>query len=242
MIKQFSRISFGILCSLCCVAPAGAQTFYGAAGLFVHPTAFTAPPGSRNFNVTTLTQEVGQNRDRYVPISAAWGLSPRAEAGLLAVYHTGEVTHTHWHGGAFAKYQFVADSARHPAVALTGTFRQHDLLESSVVGVMSHQFERNGRGWLTAHTGVKWGRSNAEHDHATGLAGFVGIEVPLSPRLRFVAETSTRLDFEAAAAQSFGLMWHAPNGQNVGIGFVNIGRSDRPEFFFGVGYPFGGVR
>lgn len=242
MINRFARLSLGLLCSLCCVAPVGAQTFYGPAGLFVHPTAFTAPPGWRSFNVTTLTQKMGSDTDRYVPISASFGLTPRAEAGLVAVYHTGEMTHTHWHGGVFGKYQLVPDAPNHPAVALTATYREHDMLESSVVGVLSHRFARNGRQPVTAHAGVKWGRANHMHDNATGLAGFVGLEVPLGARLRLVAETSTRLDFEPSAAQAIGLMWHAPNGGNLGVGLVNIGRSDDPQFFVGVGYPFGGVR
>jgi hypothetical protein len=242
MMNRSARISVGLFFALCCVAPAEAQTFYGAAGLFVHPSAYAAPPGSRTFSVSTGVQKFGLLENRYLPASLSWGLTPRVEAGLLSVYHAGDDTHTHWHAGAFAKYQILPDTSSHPAVAITGALRQRDGLQTSVAGVLSHRFERNGYAFLTAHLGVKWARANRMLEHATDTAGFVGLELPLSPKMRLVAETSTRLDFEPSAARSIGLMWTTPSGTHVGVGYVNIGRSDHPQLFIGVGYPFGGVR
>jgi hypothetical protein len=241
-LKNHLPIPFALVLLLGMGSPGRAQSFYGATGLFVHPSALPAQRGALNLNVTVLTQKLGNDIDTYVPSSLSYALTGRAEIGALYVRHTGPERHPHGHVGGFTKYQFVPDAPGHPAVALTGSFRNGDALEWLFEGVVSHSFQRNSRTLVIAHTGVKWGRSNAHLDHQTDVAGFVGLELPLVQRLRLVGETSTRFDFEPAAASSIGLMWNAPNGSHVGLGFVNIGRSDNVRFFFGVGYPIGGER
>jgi hypothetical protein len=236
------RILMGGLMLLALCRPGAAQTFYGSTGLLVHPSAFVSAPGSLHLNVTALTQKKGRNLDTYVPTSLAYGLTRRAEIGALYVRHTGPEESPHGHFGGFAKYQLVPDGASHPAFALAGTYRNGDALESFAAGVVSHNFQRNGRTLLTAHAGVKWGRTSHARGWQTDIGEFIGLEYPFAPRLRLVGETSTRFKFEHNAASALGLAWDAPNGSHVALGFVNIGRSDAPRFFFGVGYPIGGRR
>jgi hypothetical protein len=222
--------------------PGAAQTFYGSTGLLVHPSAFVSAPGSLNLNVTALTQKKGNKLDTYVPISLAYGLSRRAEIGGFYVRHTGPEESPHGHFGGFAKYQLVPDGASHPAIAYTGAYRNGDALETFMAGVLSHNFQSHGRTFLTAHAGLKWGRTSHALGYQTDFAEYVGLEYPFASRLRLVGETSTRFKFEYSAASALGVAWDAPNGSHVALGLVNIGRSDYARFFFGVGYPLGGRR
>jgi hypothetical protein len=192
--------------------------------------------------MSAMTQTHDGHVATYVPSSLTYGLSKRAEIGALYVRHTGSDTHSHSHYGAFAKYQLLPEAARHPTAAVTATVRPNDGLENSMTGVVSHRFLRNGRPLVTAHAGVKWGQTTEGFGSESGVAGFVGLEYPLGRRLRLVGETSTRFDFEPSPASAVGLMWEIPRGPHIGLGFVNIGRSDSNRFFFGVGYPIGGGR
>ena len=193
-------------------------------------------------SASVLTQKSGGHLSTYSPASLGYALSDRTEGGVLYVRHTGGDVHSHSHFGGFAKYQLLTPTPSRPAVAIAGTFRNTDMLKQSLAVVASHHFARGGRTMLTAHAGIKWGKANHEHHGQSDAAGFVGLEYPLARRLRLVGETSTRFSFEPGAASSLGIAWDAPNGSNVGLGFVNIGRSDSARFFFGVGYPIGGGR
>jgi hypothetical protein len=227
---------------LCLCRPAAAQTFYGSTGLFVHPSAFSAPRGAIGLTASVMTQESEGHINTYAPASLSYGLTTRVEGGVMYVRHTGDDVHAHSHLGGFAKYQILPEARTRPAVAIAGTFRNTDMLEHSLATVASYRFQRGDRTLVTGHAGIKWGHANHAHDGASDVAGFLGLEYPLGQRLRLVGETSTRFSFEPDAANSLGLAWAAPNGMHVGLGFVNIGRSDSARFFFGVGYPIGGGR
>jgi hypothetical protein len=240
-LKRSARLLAAIpLLCVCC--PAAAQTFYGATGLFVHPSAFSAPRGAIGLNASVLTQESEGHVNTYAPVSMSYGMTNRLEGGVLYLRHTGSDVHAHSHMGAFAKYQILPETRTRPAVAIAGTFRHTDMLERSAAAVASHNFQRSGRTVVTGHAGIKWGQANHDHERHNAIAGFVGVEYPLGRRLRLIGEASTGFSFEPGAASSLGLAWDAPNGSHVGIGFVNIGRSDSARFFFGVGYPIGGGR
>jgi hypothetical protein len=241
-LKHRHGILFGVLMLLGACRPGAAQTFYGSSGLLVHPSAFISKPKTLGLNVTILTQKLGSNSDTYVPSSLSYALNDRTEIGAIYVRHFENADHSHGHAGGFAKYQLLPDSSHHPAFAISGSYRNGDWLESFVAGTFSHRFERHGRTLLTAHTGVKWGRSKTQIGPQSDVGGFVGLEYPVAPRLRLIGETSTQFSFEFNPASAIGLAWDAPNGSHVSLGFVNIGRSDNNQFFFGVGYPFGGRR
>src|SRR5438132_5078355 len=238
-LKHGYRIAIGLVMLLAMCHPGAAQTFYGSSGLLVHPSAFISKPKTLGLNVTILTQKAGSNTDTYLPNSLSYAVNSRLEIGAIYVRHFENADHSHGHAGGFAKYQLIPDTRSHPAFALAGAFRNGDALESLVAGVFSHNFERHGRTFLTAHTGVKWGRSKAGLGYQTDVAGFFGLEYPVASRLRLIGETSTRLSWEVREANAIGLAWDAPNGSHISLGYVNIGRSDSDQFFFGVGYPLG---
>jgi hypothetical protein len=241
-MNRCDRFLTALFLLLACCGRGEAQTFYGASGLFVHPTAFVGRPQSLVLNVTVGKQSRDSgNRDTYIPVSLAYTPSNRLEVGALYVTRRG-TNRTRHHEGAFAKYQLLADSRTLPAFAIAVTYRHDDDLEWLVNGALSHNFIVKGKTVVTGHAGVKWARSSADFDHRQDSSEYVGVEVPLASRLRLVGETSTRFRFEVAAASSIGLMWSAPNGANLGVGFVNLGRGVGRRLFVGVGYPLGGRR
>ena len=127
----------------------------------------------------------------------------------------------------------------HPAFALTGAYVGHDELESSIAGVFSRAFARQGRVFGTLHLGVKWGRASDGNGGASDFGGFVGAQIPLSQEWNLVGETSSRLKFDRASASSVGFMYQTRKGLGISLGMVNSGRSSRMNPFFGVGIPLG---
>jgi hypothetical protein len=241
-LKHGYGIPLGLLILLGACRPGAAQTFYGSSGLLVHPSAFVSEPKTASLNVTVLTQKLGSNTDTYIPNSLSYAVNNRLELGPIYVRHIQNADHAHGHAGGFLKYQLLPDTRSHPAFAIGGSYRNGDWLESYVDGTFSHNFERHGRTFLTAHTGVQWGRSKTQLGPQTDVGGFFGLEYPFAPELRLIGETSTRFSFEPSAASAIGVAWDVRSGPHVSLGFVNIGRSDNMRLFFGVGYPFGGRR
>src|SRR5579862_3482023 len=114
---------------LACCASGEAQTFYGATGLFVHPSAFVSKPRTLIFNASVVRQVTSPvDKDTYFPASLAYTVSDRLEAGALFVVRK-EEDRTRTFPGAFTKYQLVPDAPSHPALALAATYRHNDNTE-----------------------------------------------------------------------------------------------------------------
>src|ERR1051325_6644710 len=138
--------------------PCTAQSFYGPGGLFVHPSAYTAPAHTYALNATWGSQSEYGARDEYQPITFSSGLTDRLEAGALVLFHHGEDTHRHAHFGIFSKMQLLPERLSHPAFAIGGLYRHTDALETTAFAVASKGFTSGSRSLFTAHLGAKYGR------------------------------------------------------------------------------------
>lgn len=232
---------FGLL--LVISRPSAAQTIYGQRGLFLHPSAFMRPAGSINFGATYFSQRTGPTgHSEWNPYSLSYAPTDRAEFGITAIRHQGTGIETHQHVGPFVRYQLLPDSPSHPAAGLIASDLPSDLRQTTLAGVLSHRFGSIRRAPFTVHTGFEWVRTGGETGNRTDIAGFVGLQVPLSREVAFVGEVGTKLKFERHSASGIGLMWASHAGPSVAIGWVNNGRSRSNEFFIGAGYPIGGAR
>jgi len=175
----------------------------------------------------------------FYPLALTYAPTNRLQVSGSAVYHQDNDTPSHTHFGGFLKYQLTPDTLTHPAIAIAGGYFGHDHLESTVSGIVSHSFTVRKRIVATLHTGVKWGATPHDQGGYSDVGGFVGAQLPLSREWNLVGETSTRFNFDIAAASSIGVMYHNRSGADVSIGFVNGGRSRGMKFFFGVGLPLG---
>jgi hypothetical protein len=92
------------------------------------------------------------------------------------------------------------------------------------------------------HAGVQWAARSDIPKSQDDVAVYVGGQVPLSESLSLVGEAATKLKFNRKAASAIGLMWTGSNGMGLGIAYLNAGRSQKHEFFIGVGFPIGGSR
>lgn len=216
-----------------------AQTAYGPGGLFIHPTALVRPAKSIGLNVSWFEQKVPHKPlTSWLPVSVIAGVGGKAEVGAVYV-HRLDLSSNASSGGAFAKYQFVSDTERSPAVAVAASYLGGTIQLSSVSLVASHRFGTNPRA-LAGHLGAQWAQ-RADIPHTKDDAGFfAGLEAPLSDRVSLVAEYGTRFHFDYKERSALGVVWHGPKGYQVGIGAVNVGRSGDHRFFIGVGFPLGG--
>ena len=219
---------------------AQAQSVYSPGGLFIHPTAYTAPSHQFSVYAAAFTQDEESGRSQaYFPLALTYAPTDKLQVSALAVYHEGKNAAPYGHFGAFVKYQLLSDTRSHPAFALSGAYVANDELESSIAGVFSRAFTRQGRLFATLHLGVKWGRSSDGNGGANDFGGFVGAQIPLSREWNLVGETSSRLKFDRASASSVGFMYQTRKGFGISLGLVNSGRSSRMNPFFGVGIPVG---
>lgn len=226
--------------------PAQAQTVYGPAGLFVHPSAFVPERSGLMLNVSWFSQTTPGRRTEWVPISVSTKLGERAQAGALLVERRAGSYRSSV--GAFGKYQIMPQAHKRPAVAVAASLLTGDVEQSSLSLAASHRFRNKDGEIFTAHVGGQWVRrddipnSSAQSD----IAAYYGFEIPIGQRWggawRLAAETDSKLKFDRRSASAYGVMWAGNSGINVGVGYVNSGRSDTNRFFVGVGYPLGGGR
>lgn len=221
---------------------AGAQSTYGPTGLFVHPTAFVGPANRFHLYASWFSQDTAKGRMDWLPVSLSYGLSDRAEVGGLYVHNSGPAASEKEHGGGYAKYQLVRDTATRPAFSIVATNLHGEPLETSVVGVLSHAVAANGRTVFTGHLGLKYGRSGMPPTGQDDMGGFIGLEIPVARNLVLAGDVGSRLSFESSVPHGYGLIWTGPREASVRIGFINIGSGGPDAFFIGVGYPLGGVR
>ena len=237
------RLGIPIALMLCALTHiASAQTAYGPGGLFVQPTAIVPAARTLNLNVSTFEQRIdGRPSSQWIPASLAYSFSDRVQAGPLFLHRSfngGEFLS----GGLFAKYALSPDKPDRPAVALTGSFLTGDVRLASIGLVGSHAFRSGDRTVLSLHAGGLWGRRDDIRNPGDSLSAFVGADVPLGREFSIIAEYGTRFSFDYKERSSFGVVWRPRRGPQIGVGFVNTGRSSENGFFVGVGYPLGGDR
>lgn len=219
-----------------------AQTAYGPGGLFVQPTAVLPPARTLNLNVSTFTQRIeGRPSSQWIPASLAYSISDRIQAGPLFLHRSfngGEFLS----GGLFARYALAPDKPNSPAIALTGSFLTGDVRLASVGLVGSHAFKSGDRTVLSLHAGGLWGRRDDIPNPGDSLSAFIGADVPLGREFSLIAEYGTRFSFDYKERSSYGVVYRPKRGPQIGVSFVNTGRSSENGFFVGVGYPLGGDR
>ncbi len=237
-VQKLSNVSAFALLAAISMRSAQAQSVYSPGGLFIHPTAYTPPSHQFSAYAAAFTQDEAAGRSQaYFPLALTYAPTDKLQVSAMAVYHEGKNTASYGHFGAFVKYQLLSDTPSHPAFALSGAYIGHDELESSIAGVFSRTFARQGRVFATLHLGVKWGRSSDGNGGASDFSGFFGAQIPLSREWNLVGETSSRLKFERSSASSVGFMYQTRKGLGISLGMVNSGRSSRMNPFFGVGIP-----
>jgi hypothetical protein len=236
------RISFrALLCAAFALLGGGfarAQTGYGPGGLFIHPTALTPPKGSALLNASYFTLKADDDTSTWIPVSVTYSPTDASQIGALYVGQPGEKNS--W--GAFGKYQLMRDTLATPAVSIVGSYLNGDIQQSSVAGVVSHDFRVLGRSLVMVHAGVQWARRADIADAQSDVSFFAGGQLPLKGGWYLVGEAGTKFKFDRRPATALGFMWHGPLGTVVGIGWVNEGRSEDNRFFVGVGYRIGGNR
>jgi len=223
---------------------ARAAGVYGPSGLFLHTTAYLPPPGAPTVGATVFTQvrrtATGDHTITWAPIFADGRIGHRAELGAVYLYQRFQGANLSSYGG-FAKYQLFPERLKTPAVAMDAEIISGDLRQQALNLVASKDFTHCVNRTLRLHLGwTLHRRSDLEGPNGrfseTDNAPFVGVEVGIAPRLRFIAEGEAKLKFYPAAATAFGLMW-APSGKiGIAVGWVNTGRSQSLGPFFGVGY------
>ena len=233
-------MAISLLCLFFLCGRLPAQTVYGPGGLFIHPTTFMPERGDIDLNVSYFTQQIPPLREtEWLPVSLTYGLAGRAELGALYVHRRAGARQGD-SGGAFAKYQILADSSHTPAFALAGSWISGDVKLASVSGVASHLFRSRGQPVLTVHAGVQWARRadivTPEED--TGV--FAGLEAPFSRQLSLVGEIGTRFRFDHSQTSAIGCMWTPSRQVRIGVSYINVGRSSENRFMVGVGYRLGG--
>lgn len=238
-----SRLHAGIAALLLSSAtPSLAQTVYGQGGLFLHPSAFVRPAGSLNFGASYFTQVSPAGRSEWNPYAVSYGFSDQLEGGITVVRHQGRGVETHSHVGPFLRWEAVRDTPSRPAFGLVASDLPSDLRQTTLAAVFSHRFDQQRRDGFALHTGVEWVRTGGEFGSESDVAGFVGLQSPLVRNLVLIGEIGSKLKFERASASAIGLMYAAPRGGSLAIGWVNNGRSHSNEFFVGAGYPIGGAK
>jgi hypothetical protein len=223
------------------IGPAAqAQTAYGPGGLFIHPTATVPSRGALDLNLSWYTQRIeGQPTTQWIPVSVAYSATDRFQVGPLFLERLVK-DRSRASGGLFARYLLTPDGLHHPAVALAGNFYAGDVRLASVSLVSSHAFRQRDRSLFTVHLGAQWARRSDIPRAQDSLSGFVALEAPLSQNFAAVAEYGTRFSFDYKERSALGVVWRPKGGLQVGVGFVNTGRSSENGFFVGVGYPLGG--
>ena len=223
---------------------ASAQTVYGPNGLFVHPTAYIQPRGTFNFNFSFLQVDPanGTSINNWIPMSVSYGINEKFHAGLTSLVRRqrGRTENSY---GAFFRGQLADGSRDGTQVAVNLSFMGGDIKQGAAQIVASRVIAPSARrGPIVGHAGVQMvGRGDLPgEDSETAVGAFLGVEVPLAPSLRLVAEGATKLSFDKRPASSVGVMYAFPNSNvDIGLGYVNAGRSRTNEFFFGIGFPLG---
>ncbi len=217
--------------------PVYAQTVYGPGGLFVHPTASAVPLGMRA-NLSWFTQEANGARSQWIPASLTYSPDGRLQFGGLFVSRRAGGRERP-SGGAFGKYQIIRGSVLSPSIAIAGSFLGGDVQQSSLSAVGSGRIPATP---LTVHSGLQWARRADLPVSSDGFSRFLGVEASLGKGFRLVAETGTRFRFDREPASAYGLMWTGPGGWELGIGWVNTGRSGSNRLFIGAGITVAGNR
>ena len=228
-----------LLIGLCVLllAPVRAQTVYGPGGLFVHPTA-SAPQAGLQANLSWFTQESNGARSRWVPASVTYSPDGRIQYGGLFVSRRA-AGRERSSGGAFAKYQVIRQSVLSPGIAVSGSYLGGDVQQSSLSVVGSGRIPATT---LTVHSGLQWTRRADLPVSRDGFSRFVAVEASLGKGLRLVAESGSRFNFQREPASAYGVMWSSPGGYQLGIGWVNTGRSGSHRLFIGAGITVAGNR
>jgi hypothetical protein len=228
---------------------ASAQTLYGANGLFVHPTAYLQPKGTLNLNASFFQVDPGNGGalNNWIPMGVSYGVNESFNVGVTYLarrfrptgsspYETGDSY------GAFFRGQLSNGARDGTQVAVNLSFLGGDVRQGAFQLVASRPLSQTARyGTVVGHAGLQLvrrdDRSGEDNDTSAGL--FLGVEVPVYTRLSVVAEGATKLSFDQKPATGFGVKYTSKSGTNVGVGYINPGRSRTNRFFFGIGFPLG---
>jgi hypothetical protein len=220
-----------LLCVTVLPAKVYGQTVYGPGGLFVHPTAFMEPSGSRA-NLSWFTQEANGVESRWIPASLTFDLDQDTQAGALYVSRLLRGAERS-SGGVFFKRRIIRESVLSPGIAVIGSYLGGDVQQSSLSLAGSWRIPA-ARG-LTLHSGIQWARRADLPVSRDGFSRYMALDAPLGAGFRAVGEIGSRFSFDRKASSAYGLMWSGPGGLEVGVGWVNTGRSDSNRFFIGAG-------
>jgi hypothetical protein len=233
---------------------------YGPSALFLHPTAYLPPDRRPTLGMTYFVQTPrGPGREKnspgeekhveWAPVFLEKRLGGRFEGGLVFLYlhGLGKAPRSY---GAFAKYQLISEERQRPALAVAVDYLGSGLRSASASVVASKQFHGAPHP-IRVHLGYAFThRSDLQEDpnllrlgvdssRVTAGAPFAGLELWLAPTVRLAGEVEKQSSYYVRAPMSVGLTW-APSGKvGIGVGWVNTGRSNRAQFFVGVGYKIG---
>ncbi len=217
---------------------ASAQSAYGPGGLLVHPSALVRGPGETNVGMSWFRQERAGVGNEWSPFTLVRGIDGRSEVGLQWVRRVSRGTAAD-NAGFFAKVRLIDPVRDRPAVAVVASHIGGPISLTSVALASTWAVPGAPAGTLV-HAGLQWAQRADLSPRRSDTQPYLGVQIPVVNRLGFVAETGSRFSFDPKARLGAGLVWNAPSGPQVAVGAVNIGRSDDPGMFIGVGYPIGG--
>lgn len=215
-----------------------AQSAYGPGGLMVHPGALVRGKGETNAGMSWFRQERGGIGNEWSPFTVVGGIDGRTEVGLQWVRRVTRGASAD-NAGFFAKVRVVDPAPGRPAVAFVASQIGGPISLTSMAVASTWEVPGAPAGTLV-HAGLQWAQRADLSPRRSDTQPYLGVQIPVVNRLGFVAETGSRFSFDPKARLGAGLVWNAPTGTQVAVGAVNIGRSDDPGVFIGVGYPIGG--
>lgn len=239
---RISKFAFGLAIATgllaACGHEAGAQSAYGPGGLLVHPTAVVRPAGATDAGLSWFRQERPGIGNEWSPFTVVSGIDGRTEAGLQWVRRTTKGMSSN-NGGLFVKHRLMDARPNSPAVAVVASHIGGPIALTSLALAGTWSPAGLPAGALV-HGGIQWARRADLATNPTDVQPYVGLQWPVAPGLSVLAEAGPRFSFDPKARLGAGLMWTMPSGGQLAVGAVNIGRSDNPGLFVGVGYPIGG--
>ena len=215
-----------------------AQSAYGPGGMMVHPSALVRGKGDTTAGLSWFRQERSGVGNEWSPFTVVAGIDGKSEVGVQWVRRVTRGGSAD-NGGLFAKVRLLEPSDGRPALALVASHvgGPISLTSFSLASTWSVPGAPDG---TLVHAGLQWAQRADLSPRRSDTQPYLGVQIPVAQRLNALAEVGSKFAFDPKARLGLGLSWTTPGGPQVTGGVVNIGRSDNPGLFFGVGYPIGG--
>ncbi len=219
-----------------CWLPVKAATIYGPSGLILNPSAHVPPEGAAGFGISTFTVENGGtpgDNSRWLSSTLDFGLGGKGEVGLTYLRVSDGSTRNGL--GGFAKYQFLQESPKRPAVAVGLDLIRNDLTTTQYYVVATKRLSPPESHNPFTLTGGVMQVEDRDGRSVSDMDAFGGFDIRLAPHVGFVAEWRDRTEGNLKDS-SGAMLTYAGKKYGIGAGLLNNGNSESHQFFIGVGF------